>query len=105
KPVVHRARGRLDRVRPGGVAVGELPLGENDVEHPVEEVVLVGDVPVEGHRLETELVTEAPHRHRLDARPGGELDRGLEDAISAEWNPCLACHRLDEFTVYAYLTP
>jgi hypothetical protein len=92
--VVHRAGARFDRIRPVSVGVRQLPLGEHEVEHPVEEVVLVRDVAVQGHRLEPELVAKTPHRHGLDTRTVGELDRGLEDALSTEWNPKLACHGL-----------
>jgi hypothetical protein len=45
------------------VAVGRrgVDLGEDDVDHPVEEVVLVGDVVVERHRLDVELLGKLAH--------------------------------------------
>ena len=92
--VVHGARSRPDRLGPVAPARRELPLREHEVEHPVEQVVLVRDVAVEGHRLEAELVTEPAHRQRLDARAVGELERHAQDAVAAEWDPRLLGHGL-----------
>jgi hypothetical protein len=74
KSVVHGARARPDLLRPLSRAARELPLCEHEVEHPVEQVVLVGDVAVERHRLEPELFSETAHRQRVDAQPVGELE-------------------------------
>ena len=102
--VVHGVRARPDRLHPVALPVGQLPLGEHEVEHPVEQIVLVGDVTVEGHRLEPELIPEPAHGQRLHAGAVRELERRAEDAVAAEWDPGFGGH-LDEFTSYAYLTP
>ena len=75
KRVVDRVRARPDRLLPVAVAVRQLPFGEHEVEHPVEQVLLVRDVAVERHRLEPELLAEPAHRQRLDAGRVGELER------------------------------
>jgi hypothetical protein len=49
-------------------------------------------VAVEGHRLEPELLPQTTHRHRLDAGTVGEIERRVEDAVSAEGCPCFRRH-------------
>ena len=52
-------------------------LAEDDVDHPVEELVLVRDVVVERHRAYAELVCELAHRQRLDPAAVRERARGV----------------------------
>jgi hypothetical protein len=59
-------------------------LGEDAVDHPVEEVVLVGDVLVERHGLHAELVTQLAHRQRVDAGPGRKGDGCCQDPVPAQ---------------------
>ena len=53
----------------------QLDLAEDDVDDAVEDVRLVGDVVVERHRLNAELLCELAHRQRLKARLVREGDR------------------------------
>ena len=48
---------------------------------PVEQVVLVPDVTVEGHRLDPELLAELAHAQGLDAVAIGEVDGGPKHAL------------------------
>ena len=50
----------------------------------VEDVVLIGDVVVQRHRLDPERLTELPHAERLDARFIGESDRGAEHPVPVQ---------------------
>ena len=74
------AHGRL----PVGVVGSEVDLGRNEVDDAVDDVVLRGDVVVERHRLDAELLRDLPHAHRLDPTLVGELHRGAQDAISGQ---------------------
>jgi len=47
-------------------------FAENEIGKAVEDVVLVGDVVVEGHRLDLEFLSEPTHRERLDP---GHVDK------------------------------
>ena len=78
-----------------------LALGQDEVEHAVEEVVLVGDVVVERHGLEAERLAELAHRQRLDPALVGELERRLQDPVAAEGEARL-CLRwpLTKLTLY-----
>ena len=85
------AQGRVDRDRAGSNGLvpvtfrgRRLALCEHEVEDAVEQVVLVRDVVVEGHRLEAEHLAELAHRHGLDPALVRELERRLEDALAAE---------------------
>src|SRR5262249_18983974 len=104
--VVHGDRARADVSVPLAASARRLGLGEHEVEDPVEQVVLVRDVVVERHRLETEELAELPHRHRLDAVLVRELERGAQDAVAAEGEAGLGFGgHLTELTPYVYLTP
>ena len=48
-----------------------------EIGDPVDHRVLVGEVVVEGHRLDTELLAELPHAEGLEPTLIGELDRGV----------------------------
>ena len=90
RPAVPAERGaRRDRALaqlglPVAAGGGRLDLAEDEVDHPVEEVVLVGDVVVERHRLDAELLGELAHRQLLGAALVGQRDRGAQDALAAE---------------------
>ena len=58
-----------------------VDLADDDVDDAVEQVVLVADVAVEGHRLDAELLAELAHAQGLDPAPVGEVDRGPEHAL------------------------
>ena len=47
----------------------------SDLDHAVEEVVLVPDVAVDRHRLDAQLLPELAHAERLEAAAIGEVDR------------------------------
>ena len=66
------------------VAVGHGDLGEDDLGGAVEDVVLVGDVVVERHRLDTQLLPEPAHRQRLDALRVSQSDCCLQHSVAAE---------------------
>ena len=68
-----------------------LGLGEDEVEDAVEDVVLVGDVVVQRHRLEAERLAELAHRQRLDPALVGELERRLQDPVAAEGETRFGC--------------
>ena len=63
---------------PIGPAVRQVDLAEDEVDHPVHEIVLVGEVVVEGHRLDPELLAELAHRECLEPALVGALDGGLQ---------------------------
>ena len=67
----------------------ELDLCEDDVDHAGDQFVFVGDVVVEGHRGDAELVGELAHAQRLDPALVGELERLLEDALATKRCSCL----------------
>ena len=70
RPIAQRWReqGVADRDRPlahRGLPVGpgdrQVDLAEDEVDDAVEDLVLVGEVVVEGHRLDAELLAELAH--------------------------------------------
>ena len=100
-PGVHHllAEGRL----PVAVRGHGLDLIEDGIDEAVEDVFLVPDVSVEGHRIDAELLAELAHAEGFDAAPIGEVDRGLEHALlgqgrtSLGFRSCLT-HHLDRST-------
>ena len=62
----------------------QLDLAEDEVGDAVQEVVLVGDVVVERHRLDPELLPEPAHAERVDAGLVGERDGGAQHALSVQ---------------------
>jgi hypothetical protein len=46
---------------PVGVDQGQIDLCENYVDDAIEDLVLVGDMVVDGHRLDAEFLGERPH--------------------------------------------
>ena len=69
---------------PVDVGRRQLDLAEDDVDHPVEELFLVGDVVVERHRACAELVCELAHRQRFEPVARGERDGGSQHALLAQ---------------------
>ena len=61
-----------------------LDLGDDQLDDPVEQVVLAPDVAVERHRVDPELLAELAHAQRLEAVAIGELDGDAEDAVAVE---------------------
>ena len=47
-------------ILPRSTAPGELDLGKDGVADQLEELRLVGDVPVKGHRRDAEIIGEPP---------------------------------------------
>jgi hypothetical protein len=61
-----------------------LYLADDELDDPIEDRLLVGDVLVERHRLDTELGAQAPHGQRLESVPIGQVDGGLQNPFSAQ---------------------
>ena len=73
-----------DRRLPVGVGARRVDLADDDVEHAVEHLLLVGEVLVERHRDDAELLREPAHAERVDAVPVGERDGGGQDPLPAQ---------------------
>ena len=72
---------------------GEVDLGGDEVDDAVHDLVLRGDVVVERHRLDAQLLGDLPHADRLDPALVGELHRRTQHSIPVQpW--------LDRLTVY-----
>src|SRR5437773_11633979 len=79
--VVSRDRAPPDGRLPVGTAGGQFELRDDDVEDPIEDLVLVGDVVVDGHCLDAELLREPPHAERLDPALVCDLNRGAQHPV------------------------
>jgi len=79
-----RERAPAHRGSPVDLGRGELDLAEDDVDHAVEELLLVRDVVVERHRAGAELVRKPANRQRLEPLALRERNRGLEHALPAQ---------------------
>ena len=74
RPAVAQQR-VADRDRPlphggppvGATGGGQLDLAEDEVDDAVDELVLVGEVVVKGHRLDAELLAQLAHAEGLEA--------------------------------------
>ena len=73
-----------DRRLPVGVGAGGIDLADDDVEHAVEQLVLVGEVLVERHRHHVELLREPAHAERIGSLPVGERDGRGQDPLPAQ---------------------
>jgi hypothetical protein len=62
----------------------QVDLGRDEVDDAVDDLVLPRNVVVERHRLDSELLRDLPHAHRLDPALVGELHRGAQHAIPAQ---------------------
>jgi hypothetical protein len=79
----------------------EIDLAEHKIDQTVQEVVFAGDVVVQGHRLDPEVLAEAPHAQRPDAVTISELDRGPQHAIPGQRRSALGFpHVLTKLTLY-----
>src|ERR1700757_3280067 len=54
------------------------------VPHELQELVLAGDVSVERHRGESELLCYARHRHCLETLGVSDSDRGFHDRVDRQ---------------------
>ena len=77
RSVVGRDRAARIALVPVSAVRRQLDLAQDEVDDPVQEVVLVRDVVVERHRLDAERLAELPHRQRLDPALVGERDGGV----------------------------
>ncbi len=73
-----------DRLLPIDVGGRRLDLADQEVGHPVEQLVLAADVVVERHRLDAELLADPPHRDRAEALRVGDGDGRAEDAVAVQ---------------------
>src|SRR4051812_48549162 len=62
----------------------KLYLAEDDVDDPVEDLLLVLDVVVHGHRLHAELVGQGPNGQGADAAPVGHPHGTTQDVVAVE---------------------
>jgi len=53
---------------------GGIHLSEHDIDHAVEEVLPVSDVPIQRHGGGTQFVGEVPHAQGVEATGIGESD-------------------------------
>ena len=72
--------------------LGHLDLRLDRVQHQVEQFLLGGDVPVEGHDARVELPRDAPHADRFRALGVGHRDGGADDLVPGQ--PAVAARRL-----------
>ena len=69
---------------PVAVRLGQFDFAEDQVDDRVQDLVLVGDVVIDRHRLDAELLGQRPDRERREAPRVGDCDCAAQDAISAE---------------------
>jgi EmrB/QacA subfamily drug resistance transporter len=89
--IAGRQRPPAHRGLPVDIGRGQLDLTENDVDHAVEEFLLVGHVVVQGHRAGPEPIGEFPHRQRLEPVTDGEFDGGVQHPLPAQRDSYLCC--------------
>jgi hypothetical protein len=82
--VVRREGARAHRRTPIAVLRRPLHLREHGVKHGFQQVALAGDVVVERHRLDAQLLCEPAHAEPFDAVAVGERNARLEHAGAAE---------------------
>ena len=68
------------------VAGRDLDLAHDEVDDAVPDVVFVGDVVVQGHRLNPELLTEPAHRERLEPTFVGQAHGRAHHAVPGQGN-------------------
>jgi hypothetical protein len=94
-----------DRGLPVGVGGRRLDLADDDVDHAVEQLLLVGHVLVEGHRHDVERLRQVAHADRVEAGLVGERDRGPQHALPIQRGSPFAFDHLrsslDRCTSYA----
>jgi hypothetical protein len=100
KDIVQGDRQLPDRRLPLAPCRGRLDLAGDEVDDAVQDLVLVGDVAVQRHRLDTEILAEPAHAQALDAALVRQRDRGAQHALSVQGRSRLPRHRLDKLTLY-----
>ena len=86
--LARRAHPAADLVAPRRRSgIGQLDLAEHEVDQPVEDLVLVGDVVVDRHRLDAELLGQRPDRQRRQAAGVGDGERAAHDPVPAQRLP------------------
>jgi hypothetical protein len=80
-----RAGPSRDLGAPLAVGRRQLDLAEDDVDDAVEDLVLVGDVVVDRHRLHPELLGQGPDRQPGDPTGVGDRDGAVQHALPAQW--------------------
>ena len=85
----HDASRRQDPIASGGLPVGaatigQVDLADDDIDHAIQQVVLVGDVVVERHRLDRQLLAEATHAQRVDPLSVCQLDSSRQHAFPVQ---------------------
>src|SRR5690606_13842856 len=71
-------------IDPRPAVVGDVHVGADAVDGEVEELLLAGDVVVERHRGDADLVGEPTHGDRTDAVALDQRQRRLEDLLARE---------------------
>jgi hypothetical protein len=71
---------------PGTPDGGGVHLGEDDIDHAVEELFLVREMAIEGHRGGVQLLREAAHAEGLEAARVGKGDGDPDDPLHAQRN-------------------
>jgi hypothetical protein len=81
-------RGRAPPLRGAPLDAGlrRLDLLEDEVEQPVDQIVLARHVVVERHRLDADLLGELAHAEPLDAVGVGQFERGVQHFLAVEWS-------------------
>src|SRR3954451_18910285 len=79
-----REHALADAVLPIQRRIGRVELADDDVDHAVEQLVLVGDVLVQRHRDDPQLLRQAAHAHPGDADLVGQGDRGAQHPVTVE---------------------
>ena len=70
---------------PFAVPFGKLNFGEDGIDHAIENLVLVGYVVVDRHRLHAQVVRELADGECLDrSEVVGEFDRAGEDGLAVQ---------------------
>ncbi len=62
----------------------DVDLADDDIDDPIEDVVLVLDMVVQRHRIDPEFLAELAHAHGLTAASIGELDGGPQHPLLAQ---------------------
>lgn len=86
---------------PTGLDVGEFDHAEDVLDDLVEDLVLVGHVLVQRHRLHAESGTEAAHGQGVQTVSIGKIDRGADDAVLGQGlagGGRVVCWHLDKST-------
>ena len=90
--IVGRDRPATHRLLPVVYVESQVDLARDELDHAVEDVVLVGHVVVQRHRLDAELLGELAHAERLDPTLVGKVDRArrMRSLLNGVRDPALA---------------